>query len=124
MGPEPSPEAIKRFGITDLVGLTTTQGRDLLPRIAAQSDAPLIMDCTEIDVDRKVVKTTHYSGKTMATIQISGRHFIYGLRANLVEAKEAPVEAQIVEFEYAAEGEGNFEVLETRFDGSESQSLG
>jgi electron transfer flavoprotein alpha subunit len=115
--------AMDRFGVTQLVGLTTPQGRDLLPRIAAQLDAPLIMDCIDVDLDRKVVKTTHYSGKTIATIQMTGRHFIYGLRANTVEAQEAPVAADLLSFDYAADGDDGFEVRETRSDGGEIQNL-
>jgi electron transfer flavoprotein alpha subunit len=115
--------AMDRFGITQLVGLTTPQGRDLLPRIAAQLDAPLIMDCLELDLDRHVVKTTQYSGKTVATIQLSGRHFIYGLRAKTVDAQEAPVAAELLSFHYTSAGDGRFEVLETRSDGGEALDL-
>jgi electron transfer flavoprotein alpha subunit len=115
--------AMDRFGITQLVGLTTPQGRDLLPRIAAQLDAPLIMDCLEVDLDRQRVKTSQYSGKTVATIQLSGRHFIYGLRANTVEAQKAHVAAELLSFDYTPDGDGGFEVLETRSDGGEALNL-
>jgi electron transfer flavoprotein alpha subunit len=115
--------AMDRFGITQLVGLTTPQGRDLLPRIAAQLDAPLIMDCIDVDLDRRLVRTTHYSGKTIATIQMTGRHLIYGLRANTVEAQEAPAASDLLSFDYAADGDDGFEVRETRSDGGEIQNL-
>ena len=115
--------AMDRFGITQLVGLTTPQGRDLLPRIAAQLDAPLIMDCLEVDLDRRVVKTTQYSGKTVATIQLSGRHFICGLRDNTVEAQKAPVAAELLSLDYASDDDGGFEVLETLSDGGETLNL-
>jgi electron transfer flavoprotein alpha subunit len=115
--------AMDRFGIIQLVGLTTPQGRDLLPRIAAQLDAPLIMGCLDVDLDRHVVKATQYSGKTIATIQLSGRHFIYGLRANTVDAQEAPVAAELLSFHDSSDGDGGFEVLETRSDGGEALNL-
>jgi len=115
--------AMDRFGITQLVGLTTPRGRDLLPRIAAQLDAPLIMDCIDVDLARKVVKTTHYSGKTIATIQMMGRHFIYGLRPNTIEAQEAPTAVELFSFDYAAGGDDGFEVHAIRSDGAEIQNL-
>jgi electron transfer flavoprotein alpha subunit len=116
-------KAMDRFGVTQLLGLTTPQGRDLLPRIAANLDASLIMDCIEIDLDRKMVRTTHYSGKTIATIQMHGRHFIYGLRPNTVEPQQAPVDAELLSFDYAEDGDEGLEVLETRSGGAEFQNL-
>lgn len=116
-------KAMDRFGITQLLGLTTPQGRDLLPRIAAYLDAPLIMDCIEIDLDRKIAETTHYSGKTIAAIRMHGRHFIYGLRANTIAAQQAPADAEILSFDFSADDDGGFELLETRSDGAEAQNL-
>jgi len=115
--------AMAHFGITQLVGLTTPQGRDLLPRIAAILDAPLIMDCLEVDLDRHVAKTTQYSGKTVATIQLEGRHFIYGLRPNTVEAQPAGVAAQVLNFDYTPETGNGFEMLESRDGGGDTQNL-
>jgi electron transfer flavoprotein alpha subunit len=115
--------AMDRFGITQLLGLNSSQGRDLLPRIAARLDAPLIMDCMDVDLDRKLARTTQYSGKTLATFQMSGRHFIYGLRPNAIEGRKAPAAAEILLFDYAADDDEGFEVLETRSGGAESQNL-
>lgn len=84
-----------RFGIKTLLGLTSPQGRDLLPRIAAVLDAPLVMDCMDVDLDRNVARTTQYSGKTVAVIQLKGNHFIYGMRANAVPPVPRPAEAVI-----------------------------
>jgi electron transfer flavoprotein alpha subunit len=115
--------AIEHFGITHLVGLTTPQGRDLLPRIAGHLDAPLIMDCLEVDVDRRLVRTTHYSSKTVATIQLKGRQFVYGLRANVVDAQETPVEAEVLTFDHTPESDGGFEMVETRSGEGEGPDL-
>jgi electron transfer flavoprotein alpha subunit len=115
--------AMEHFGITHLVGLTTPQGRDLLPRIAAQLDAPLIMDCLEVDLDRRLVKTTQYSSKTVATIQMNGRQFVYGLRANVVDAQKTPVVAEVLTFDYTPDSDGGFEILETRSGDGEGQDL-
>ena len=55
-----------------LMGMTSAQGKDLLPRIAAILDAPLVMDCVHVDIDRQMAKTSQYSGKTMATFHLTG----------------------------------------------------
>lgn len=115
--------AMERFGITQLLGLTSPQGRDVLPRIAARLDAPLVMDCIDADLDRKLARTTQYSGKTLATIQMSGRHFIYGLRPKGVEGQKAPAEAEMLFFDYAGDEDEGYEVLETRSGGAEGQNL-
>jgi electron transfer flavoprotein alpha subunit len=115
--------AMEHRGITQLVGLTTPQGKDLLPRIAALLDAPLVMDCLEADLQEKTVKTTQYSGKTVATIKMSGRRFIYGLRPNAVEPENAPVEAALSAFDFTPQGRFGLEVLETRTGGAEGPNL-
>jgi electron transfer flavoprotein alpha subunit len=115
--------AMQQFGITDLIGLTSPTGRELLPRIAARLDAPLIMDCIAIDLEQRRVRTTQYSGKTVATIALTGERFIYGLRANVVPARENPTRAEVVEFSFEAETDPEFEVLETRSDGGSGPQL-
>ena len=106
--------AMDHHQISSLIGLTSPTGRDLLPRIAAQLDAPLIMDCVAIDLDQHRVKTSQYSGKTMATIAISGEYTIYGLRANVITPVAAPVDARIDTFSFSMGDESGFEVIETR----------
>ncbi len=115
--------AMQKFGLNSLVGLTSPAGRELLPRIAARLDAPLIMDCTEIDLDSHRVKTSHYSGKAMATIALTGSHFIYGFRANVVAPAKAPVMAEVIEFRFDENPDTAYEVIETRTDGSSAQYL-
>ena len=115
--------AMQHFEIKNLIGLTSPVGRERLPRIAAHLDAPLIMDCTEIDLDDHRVKTSQYSGKTIATIALSGRHFIYGLRANAVAPRKDPVVAEIIDFSFDPIPNTAYEVIETRTDGSVTQFL-
>lgn len=115
--------AVKQFDITDLVGLTSPTGRELLPRIAARLDAPLIMDCIAIDLERRRVQTTQYSGKTIASIALTGDRFIYGLRANVVPAQENPTQAEVVEFSFEPEQGAAYQVIETRSDGGSGPQL-
>jgi electron transfer flavoprotein alpha subunit len=113
--------AMERFAIDNLIGLTSPAGRELLPRIAAKLDAPLIMDCIAIDPQR--VRTSQYSGKTVATITLNGSHFIYGLRPNAVPAIDRPVTAEIVDFTWAATADDGYQVIDTRMDESGGQYL-
>ena len=78
-------EVLKIQGIHTLLGLTTAQGKDLLPRVAAILDAPLVMDCVHVDIDRQTALTSQYSGKTLATFRLSGKTILYGLRPNVVK---------------------------------------
>lgn len=115
--------AMEKFGIDTLIGLTSPAGRELLPRIAAKLDAPLVMDCFEIDLDTHRVKTSQYSGKTIATIALIGNHFIYGLRPNAVPAVARPVTAEIVDFDFSAHPAGGYQVVDTRTDESSGRYL-
>jgi electron transfer flavoprotein alpha subunit len=115
--------AMETFAIDSLIGLTSPAGRELLPRIAAKLDAPLIMDCFEIDPEAHRVKTSQYSGKTIATITLTGNHFIYGLRPNAVQPVDHPVTAEIVDFEFTAAADGGYRIIDTRMDESGGQYL-
>ena len=88
---------LRSQGIQTLMGMTTAQGRDLLPRIAAILDAPLVMDCVHVDIDRQLAKTSQYSGKTMATFRLTGDTVIYGLRPNAVTAVVRPAAPHVIE---------------------------
>jgi electron transfer flavoprotein alpha subunit len=115
--------AVEQFDITRVIGLTSPAGRELLPRIAARLDAPLIMDCTEIDLDGHRVKTSQYSGKTIATIALTGRHFIYGIRPNVVAPREAPTVAEVIDVAFEENRDTGYQVMETRTAGSGVQYL-
>ncbi len=81
--------------IHTLFGLSTSYGKNILPRIAARLDAPLIMDCVDVDLNAWTAKTSQYSGKTIATYKIDGPEKIFGIRSNTIEAQEFPVSATI-----------------------------
>jgi electron transfer flavoprotein alpha subunit len=98
--------AMNQFGITTLCGLTSARGKELLPRVAADLDAPLVMDCVDLNLSERTVKKSQFSGKTIATLQISGNHFIFGIRPNAIEAKPAPCEAEVIPFQTDVESAG------------------
>jgi len=91
--------AMQHFGIRTLCGPTSAQGKDLLPRIAAYLDAPLVMDCIDLNLNERTVKKSQFSGKTIATIKVAGQHYIYGIRPNAREAKPAPCETEVIPFQ-------------------------
>jgi len=106
--------AMERFAIKSLVGLTSPEGRELLPRIAALLDAPLIMDCIDIDLGSHRVRTSQYSGKTIATINLQGSHFLYGLRPNVIEPRKKTVDAKVLDFTFEEKAPREYRLVETR----------
>lgn len=106
-------QAVEAFDLDLLLGLSTANGKDLLPRIAAFLDAPLIMDCVAVDFHQRTARTSQYSGKTLATIEVTGEVFIFGIRPNVVDPVPAPAEAEVVSFEGHHLGASDFKVLQT-----------
>lgn len=109
-------DAMANFGIEILVGLTSAVGKELLPRIAARLDAPLVMDCVSVNLAAKTVKKSQYSGKTVALIKTYGQHHIYGLRPNAVAAKTETGSAEVVQYHTDADSSA-LTVKEIRSDG-------
>jgi len=89
-------DTMRHFGINTLFGLTSAQGRDVLPRVAASLEAPLVMDCINVNVADRTVKKSQFSGKVLATIRLSGQFSVYGIRPNAVEPEPAPCEAEMI----------------------------
>ena len=58
-------DTMGHFGINTLLGLTSAQGRDVLPRVAASLEAPLVMDCINVNLADHTVRKSQFSGKTV-----------------------------------------------------------
>lgn len=84
---------IRHFDLEALVGLSSLLGKNLLARVAAELDAPLVLDCTAIDAARHTAVKTLYSGKTRATLQTKGAVHLYGIRPNAVAPRSSPSRA-------------------------------
>ena len=95
---EAAINAMHHFDINTLLGLTSAQGKEILPRIAARLDAPLVMDCIALNLAERIVKKSQYSGKTIATIKTHGTHSIYGMRPNTIEPVVKPATAELIPF--------------------------
>ena len=91
-------DALKEFNTTTLMSLGSSTGNDIMARIAAQLEAPLALDCLSVDLQARTVQKPYFSGKTIATLQLNGDYFLCGIRANAIEAVEAPTEAEILSF--------------------------
>jgi len=95
-----------------LMGMTSAQGKDLLPRIAAILEAPLVMDCVHVDIDAHTAKTTQYSGKTTATFSLTGETILYGMRPNAIAAVAHPTTPDVIEQIFDVPEQTNLQVLE------------
>ncbi len=92
-------QAMGHFGIDSLLGLAGLQGQNLLPRIAAGLNAPLVMDCSAVDLDGHTVRKSQFSGRTIAVLKTEGPCHIYGIRPNAIEATPAEAQAQLLSFQ-------------------------
>jgi len=106
-------KAVQKFHIEAVFGLSTAMGKDLLPRMAAQLDAPLVMDCIDVDIKKSFAKTSQYSGKTIATIKTKGNIPIFGIRPNAVEPVKAIISACILKFNGLDFCSKKFKVIKT-----------
>lgn len=106
--------AMKNYDIRFLVGLSSSRGRDLMARVAAKLNAPLAVDCIGLNLDEQTVTKSHFSGKTIAKLKLSGDILICGVRPNAVEPQEAPCEAESEVFTARVKDDGRMVIQETK----------
>jgi electron transfer flavoprotein alpha subunit len=116
-------DAINHFDITSLLGLSSAGGRDVLARLAALMDAPLVQDCIGIDLAAKTVTKSHFSGKTLATIKFNSNPYICGLRPNAIEAQAAPCEAEVISYQAPVQDSGKLVIKEVQQSQSRAVDL-
>jgi electron transfer flavoprotein alpha subunit len=114
-------DAVKHYGIRTLVGLSSSKGRDLMARTAGMLGAPLVLDCVELNLAEQTVRKSQFSGKTVATIRLSGDIIMCGMRPNTVEPEPAPCEAATETFKASSPDSQPVKVKETR--GSKSGEI-
>ena len=103
--------AIDHFNIEVLLGLASARGRDLFGRLAALRDLPLASDCLDVDVAARTVRKSHFSGKTVATLRLSGSVVLATLRPNAIEARAMPVAAEAALFTASVKDPGHLKVV-------------
>lgn len=106
-------DAVQEYHIDAVFGLSTAMGKDLLPRMAAVLDAPLVMDCFHVDLENNQAKTSQYSGKTIATIKVTGDRSVFGIRPNAVEPVKAQTASEILEFDGTSIESKDLKVIKT-----------
>ena len=89
-------QAVRDRGLDRILGLSSPEGKDLLPRVAALLDAPLVMDCVDVELNSGLAGTSQYSGKVMAEIQLTGETLVFGVRPNAVPPEPKPVKTEVV----------------------------
>ena len=78
-------EAVTSTGVEALLGVSSPTGNDLLARAAVALKAPLALDCIDIDVAGRCAKKSHFSGKAIATLEMTGSPLVCGIRPNTFE---------------------------------------
>lgn len=106
--------AMKKFKVTTLFGLSSATGRDVLARVAAFLDAPLALDCVGVNLAESTVIKSHFSGKTLAKIKLTGDYFICGIRPNAIEALAEPCDAEVMTYQSPAKDTGRLVVREVK----------
>ena len=115
--------AIENYSLDALLGLASAQGRDLFARLAAFMDLPLASDCMAVDISRKTVRKSHFSGKTFATIKMSGPVMLCAIRPNAIDALEAPTDATVENFAASVQDPGLVKVVEVKKEAAENVDL-
>ena len=115
--------AMDYFNLEVLLGLASARGRDLFARLAALRDLPLASDCLDVDVAARTVRKSNFSGKTVATLHLTGPVVLATLRPNAIEAGALPVAAEASSFTASVEDPGRLKVLEVARDDSGSMDL-
>jgi len=99
-------QTMRHFEIPTLLGLASAQGKNLLPRVAAHLKAPLVMDCTAVNLSKHTVRKPQYSGKAIAEFKTDGAYHLYGIRPNALSAIPKPGKAEMETFQAAIENTG------------------
>jgi electron transfer flavoprotein alpha subunit len=115
--------AVRHFEMAGLLGLASPKGRDLLARVAAILDAPLVQDCLNVNPDDGTVTKSHFSGRTTATLRLKGRPWVCSLRPNSVEPVPAPAAATLETFQAPITDSARMRVESVRTGGSGSADL-
>jgi electron transfer flavoprotein alpha subunit len=90
-------ERIRAGGYRVAIFPTSALGSDLAPRVAAKLGVGLVTDVTEITLrdDAVIVKHPVNIGKVVATVKITSKPALVGIRANMFTPVESPREGTV-----------------------------
>lgn len=86
-------QIISKEGIPDFVCTHSAQGKDLLPRVAAELEAPLTTDCISIDLAEGTAVKPVYAGRIISEVKLKGTPRLFTLRPNTIKPEKQPAEA-------------------------------
>ena len=115
--------AVKEYNIETLLGTASATGKDLFARLAAILDEPLVSDCVQVNIADKIVKKSHFSGKTFATLKVNGSHLLCTIRPNSIEPVAAPSTGELIEFVADVADPGLIKIVETKKAGTDKLDL-
>ena len=115
--------AAREYGLESVLATASAMGGDLMARVAAMTDQPLVSDCVQVDLDEKTVRKSHFSGKTFATLTVSCDLFLCTIRPNSIEPSPTPTQAEIIEFRAPVQDTGRLIVKEVKKDAAGTLDL-
>ena len=115
--------AMDAFHLDALIGVSGPSGKDILARVASLKGAPLVLDCLEIDLSSGIVRKSHFSGKTTATLRLNIQPWILGIRPNIFPETAAPREAEMLTYDAPIRTGKRLVVREIRRDGSQGPDI-
>jgi electron transfer flavoprotein alpha subunit len=116
-------QGVKSFGVTALVGVASPTGNDLLARAAMALKAPLALDCIDVDFTDKHVKKSHFSGKAIATIEMTATPFVIGIRPNSFDAIPKPVTCHVTDLSVTLKADDAITIIAVDKAGSGQKDL-
>ena len=116
-------DAVKAQELSAVLGTASAEGKDIFARMAALLDLPLVSDCVAVDLDKKQVQKSHFSGKTIATLEIDAEILLATVRPNVIDPKPADGAAEIVEFKSDAQDPGRTKITKTLAGGDGAVDL-
>jgi electron transfer flavoprotein alpha subunit len=126
--PEPNPSffpevqaralclTMDAFHLDALIGVASQYGKDMLARVASLKGAPMVLDCLEIDFSSGIVKKSHFSGKTTATLRLNDRPWILGIRPNISPEIVEPRKAEILTYQAPIQDSKRLAIREIKHD--------
>jgi electron transfer flavoprotein alpha subunit len=116
-------QAVKAFGLSALLGVSSPTGNDLLARAAMTLEAPLALDCVGIDFTKNSVRKSHFSSKAVATLEMTDSPFVIGIRPNSFEPNLQPVTCTFLEHPVSLSDPGAITLLGVETDEAGQKDL-
>ncbi len=116
-------ELIKNYDLSAFLATASATGKDLMARVAAILDEPLISDCVSVSIDEKTAKKSHFSGKTFATLKADTSCLLCTVRPNAIDPAASPAPGEVVEFTPTVSDPGTAVVAEVKKDSEDQLDL-